>query len=272
MIGDKPILEVTSDDIRAILRVMEAKGIIDSARKLFYAISETYEWAINKEDKSKYGNLINPCNEIKLGKMLKTKNIKVKHFSTLTKDDDIRNLLISIENYHGYKFVKYALQIMSYTVVRTNNLIKAEWSEIDFENKLWNIPANKMKNKADFTCPLVDEVIEILKELKEFNGDSRYVFPSVKSKTTPMSDGTLISAIRRMGITQEEFTPHGFRAMFSTICNEKSTFKFEVIETQLSHLIGNTVSRTYNRALYLDDRIKLMRWWADYLDSLKGGK
>ncbi len=264
--GKKPILEITSDDIRFVLRLMEKRGVIDSARKLFYAIKETFEWAINKEDKEKFGNLKNPCLEVNVNKILP--KVKVQNFATLTNENDIKNLLILIDEY-GNHFVKCALQIMSYTVVRTSNLILAEWTEIDFDKKLWSIPAAKMKNNKDYICPIVDDVVEIFSEMKKYTGDCRYVFPSIKSRTAHMSDGTLHGAIRRMGFTKEEFTPHGFRAMFSTICNEKSSFKFEVIETHLAHQIGNATSQAYNRALYLNDRIELTRWWADYLNNLK---
>jgi integrase len=265
-LGSKPILDVTADNIREILRLMEKKGVIESARKLFSAINETFEWAINKEDKQKFGELKNPCLEIRINKMLP--KTEVQHFATFTSKDDIKHLLLLIDEY-GNHFVKLAFKFMYYTAARTKNIILAEWSEIDFEKKLWSIPGYKMKNGKDYSSPLVDEAIEILLDMKEYTADCRYIFPSIKSRTSHISDGTLIGAIRRMGFTKEEFTPHGFRAMFSTICNEKSTFKFEVIETQLAHVVGNTTSQAYNRALYLEERTKLLRWWADYLNNLK---
>ena len=84
-----------------------------------------------------------------------------------------------------------------------------------------------------------------------------------------MSENTLLGAIRRLGYTKDEFVPHGFRAMFSTVAHEKSSFKHEVIETQLAHSIGNAVSQAYNRAKYLDERVEMMQWWSDYLDNLQ---
>jgi len=71
-----------------------------------------------------------------------------------------------------------------------------------------------------------------------------------------------------LGYTKDEFVPHGFRAMFSTVAHEKSNFKHEVIETQLAHSVGNSVSQAYNRAKYLDERIKMMQWWSNYLNDL----
>jgi len=105
--------------------------------------------------------------------------------------------------------------------------------------------------------------------MKLYTGDNKYIFHSPRGKSSPMSENTLLGAIRRLGYTKEEFVPHGFRAMFSTIAHEKSPFKHEVIETQLAHSVGNSVSQAYNRAKYLDDRTELMIWWSNYLDNLK---
>ncbi|MDQ7068747.1 MAG: site-specific integrase [Sulfurimonas sp.] len=159
--------------------------------------------------------------------------------------------------------------MLAYTFVRPVNIRLALWSEINLKAKQWVIPSKKMKTRDEFIIPLTDTLIKLLKEIKLYAGDSPYLFPSTKSKTTPLSDGALLGAIRRMGYTKEEFTPHGFRAMFSTITHEKSPFKYDVIETQLAHNIGNSVSQAYNRAKYLDERVQLMQWWSDYIDEVQ---
>lgn len=125
-----------------------------------------------------------------------------------------------------------------------------------------------MKTKEDLIVPLTNTVINILKDIEQYTSDSKYIFHSPRSKSSPMSDNTLLGAIRRLGFTKDEFVPHGFRAMFSTIAHEKSNYKHEVIETQLAHSIGNSVSQAYNRAKYLDERVELMQWWSNHLDSL----
>ncbi len=159
--------------------------------------------------------------------------------------------------------------MLAYTFVRPANIRLALWSEIDFKNRQWVIPAKKMKTKDEFIVPLSDTLITLLQEVQQYSSGSPYLFPSTKSKTTPLSDGALLGAIRRMGYTKEEFTPHGFRALFSTIAHEKSPFKYDVIETQLAHSVGNSVSQAYNRAKYLDERVELMQWWSDYLDDVR---
>ena len=261
-IGDKNINEVTAKDIIKILQIMNDRGVNDSARKLFYSISKTFKWAVANGKAER-----NPAADILLEEILgkKTK----QHYPTITDNTGIKNLLTSIKEYQGETSTKYALLMLAYTFVRPSNVRLALWQEIDLNAKQWVIPAKKMKTKDEFIVPLSDTLIKLLKNIQLYSGESPYLFPSTKSKTTPLSDGALLGAIRRMGYTKEEFTPHGFRAMFSTIAHEKSPFKYDVIETQLAHSVGNSVSQAYNRAKYLDERVELMQWWSDYLDEVQ---
>lgn len=167
-----------------------------------------------------------------------------------------------------------ALKMLPYVFVRSFNIRYCEWSEIDFENRQWIIPPSKMKTKIEFILPLPNQVIEILKEVQQYTGDGIYVFPSFRGKDKPMSDNTLISALRRMGFTKEEFVPHSFRAMFSTIAYENANvenghkFTGEVIEALLAHKETNRVKEAYNRSSYKDAMRGLIEWYADYLMEL----
>ncbi len=261
-IGHKHIDEVTAKDIIKIMQVMNSRGVNDSARKLFYAIGKTFKWAVANGYAER-----NPCADILLEEILG--KVSKKHYPTITDDKGIKALLTSIHSYTGETSTKYALLMLAYTFVRPINIRLALWSEINLKNKQWVIPAKKMKTKDEFIVPLSDTLITLLEDIQLYSSDSPYLFPSTKSKSTPLSDGALLGAIRRMEYTTEEFTPHGFRAMFSTIAHEKSNFKYDVIETQLAHSIGNSVSQAYNRAKYLDERVKLMQWWSNYLDEVQ---
>ena len=261
-IGDKYIDDVTAQDLIKIIQIMNDRGVKDSARKLFYSISKTFKWAV-ANNKAKR----NPASDISLIDILGKKS--QTHYPTITDDKGIKNLLISIKEYQGELSTKYALIMLSYTFVRPSNVRLALWDEIDLESKQWVIPAKKMKTKDEFIIPLTPTLIKLLEDIKLYSGDSPYLFPSTKSRTTPLSDGALLGAVRRIGYNKEEFTPHGFRAMFSTIAHEKSPFNYDVIETQLAHSVGNSVSKAYNRAKYLDERVKLLNWWSDYLDEIQ---
>lgn len=260
-IGQKSIDDVTAKDIINILQIMMKRDIRNSAKQVYHSISKTFKWAIANAKAQR-----NPAMDIDVSEIIGIS--KEKHYPTITDDDGVKKLLTNIEKYGGELSTKLALKMMAYTFVRTINIRFALWEEIDFEAKLWSIPAKKMKTKSDFIIPLTTIMIELLENMKLYSGDGPLIFPSTKSKTTPMSDGALLGAIRRMGYTKYEFTPHGFRAMFSTIAHEKSGFKPDIIETQLAHSVGNSVSQAYNRAIYLDERIELMKWWSKYLQNL----
>jgi len=261
IIGAMPIDEVEAKHILIILQIMVDRNVKESARKLFYAISKTFKWAVANGRAKR-----NPANDILLEEILGKKSRK--HYPTITDEQSIKNLLLAIDSYTGEHTTKRALQMLAHVFVRPYNIRHAEWSEIDFANKQWNISSKKMKTKEDLIVPLTDTVIAILEDMKKLTGNSQYIFHSPRGKTSPMSENTLLGAIRRLGYTKDEFVPHGFRAMFSTVAHEKSNFKHEVIETQLAHSVGNAVSQAYNRAKYLDERVEMMQWWSDYLDNL----
>jgi len=261
-IGNTPINDITAKDIILILKTMMKRNVRNSTQKVHQSISKTFKWAVANDKAER-----NPANDIDLIEIVGKST--EQHYPTITDDTGIKNLLTSIKEYQGETSTKYALLMLSYTFVRPSNVRLALWSEINLKAKQWVIPAKKMKTKDEFIIPLTDTLLELLKDIKLYAGDSPYLFPSTKSKTTPLSDGALLGAIRRMGYSKEEFTPHGFRAMFSTITHEKSPFKYDVIETQLAHSVGNSVSQAYNRAKYLDERVELMQWWSNYLDEVQ---
>ncbi len=261
-IGDMPIDDINAKDIINILQTMMKRNIRNSAKQVYHAISKTFKYAVANNRAIR-----NPASDIELIEIIgKSKEV---HYPTITDDKGIKNLLTSIREYGGELSTKYALLMLAYTFVRPSNVRLALWSEINLNAKQWVIPAKKMKTKDEFIIPLSDTLIKLLKDIQLYSVGSPYLFPSTKSKTTPLSDGALLGAIRRMGYTKEEFTPHGFRAMFSTIAHEKSPFKYDVIETQLAHSVGNSVSQAYNRAKYLDERVELMQWWSDYLNKVQ---
>jgi len=152
-----------------------------------------------------------------------------------------------------------------------------EWKEVDFKTKEWIIPAHKMKTKTEFILPLPHQVITLLEELEDNRTNNKYVFPSFRSDGKPLSDNTLISALRRMGYSKDEFVPHGFRAMFSTLAYENANdtkghnYTGEVIEACLAHKEANKIKEAYNRSNYKEAMRGLIGWYADYLEGVKNG-
>lgn len=198
----------------------------------------------------------------------------VKHFAYLKNDDEIRAVLVAIREYFGDIRVKTCAIFQLYTAVRGQNARNAKWSQIDFENCLWHIPASEMKTARAHEVFLSKSVINLLKIYRErLPLKSELIFPSVKSNVRPISDNTIRSMLRNLGFNNDMVTPHGFRATFSTIANEnidKHGCNSDVIELCLAHVESNKVKDAYNHAKNLKARAKLMQWWSDYLDNLGG--
>lgn len=192
-----------------------------------------------------------------------------KNMPAIVTPSEVGGLLRALEGYTGSEVVKAALRLAPLVFVRPGELRQAEWAEFDFDGKVWIIPAEKMKMRREHRVPLARQVVAILEGLFPLTGRWRYLFPSMRSATRPMSNNTINAALRRIGYEQGEMCGNGFRAMGSTLLNERG-WSPDVIEAQLAHVDGNSVRRAYNRALYLEERRRMMQDWADYLDSLRG--
>ena len=264
----QPIDEIKRNNILEIILDLKKKNLLETAKRVFILLNQIFRYAVVM-DKTPHNIIADLDLKIIIGK------VNRKNYATFTKAKDIKGLLLSIDDYKGDYTTKMALKMLPYVFVRSFNIRHCEWSEINFKDKTWIIPADKMKVKEEFILPLPSQVIKILKEMKIYSGDGKYVFPSFRTKDKPMSDNTLISAIRRMGYTKEEFVPHGFRAMFSTIAYEQANeddghnYTSEVIEALLAHKETNKVKGAYNRAKYIKSMRELIEWYANYLDGLK---
>ena len=270
-IKNQSILDIKKQDIIKIIEDLRDKDLKETARRTSTIINSIYKYANTKE----YAPLIYIDQEDR--KALLGKKV-VKHYPTLTKDKDIKGLLLAINDYSGDYSTKMALKALPYLFVRSYNIRHMEWLEIDFKAKEWTIPPHKMKTKTEFVLPLPDQVINILKEVKIANLSNVYVFPSAIHKDRPLSDNTLISAIRRMGYSKDEFVPHSFRSTFSTIAYEKANeedghhYTSEVIEALLAHKETNKVKKAYNHSKYKEAMRGLITWYANHLDGIKNAR
>jgi integrase len=159
------------------------------------------------------------------------------------------------------------MKLMALTFVRTGELIGAKWSEIDFEAKRWDIPAERMKMRTPHIVPLSRQAMEVLEHLATITSKNDWLFPGDRNPKKPMSNNTILKALERMGY-QGRMTGHGFRGIASTLLHEQG-YDHQHIELQLAHAPRNAVSAAYNHALYLMPRAKMMQEWADYLEELQ---
>lgn len=255
VIGHKLIDDITSPDILEIGKSIEARGANEMARRIMAEVGQIFKHAIRIGVATS-----NPAADLSAAiKPHKTKN----HSRIISKD--LPKLLQDIDDYTGHITVKLGLWFLCYTFVRTNELRFMEWSEIDWNDKTWRIPADKMKMDRPHIVPLAPQVIDILMQIKELNFSEQYVFYNPSTRK-PYSQNAFINALYQMGY-KYKMTGHGFRGLASTTLHEQG-FMHEAIELQLAHEQESKISRAYNGAQHLDYRRDMMNEWADYVDNV----
>lgn len=263
-----PIADVRVTDVLSALQRVEKRGAVETAHRTRSYIEQIFTYAAVCEVPGLVGN---PA--AGLSKALKPKPA-ARHFPTITDPNRIGALLRAIEGYSGQFVTRCLLQLHPLLMVRPGELRRAKWASIDLDKAEWRFDVSKTKtteSKRLHVVPLPTQAVEILRELHPLTSRrSEYVFPGIGSAKRPVSENTARTALIRMGYTNEDIVPHGFRAMASTLLHEMG-YPQAHIEKQLSHLYGNEVSRAYNHAEYLDERRKMVQAWADYLYSLKDG-
>ena len=261
-IGQHAIADIAPMDVLAALRRVEKAGLGETAHRALQASSRIFNYAIQTGRATQ-----NPAAALK-GAL---EPIEESHFAAVVDPAQVGALLRAIREYKGSLVTARALRFGALTFVRPGELRHAEWNEINVEEARWTIPAAKMKSRREHIVPLSTQCLEILEELRPFTGKSRYIFPGIRDRKRPLSDGTINAALRNLGYTADIMTGHGFRAMASTLLNEHG-WPSDAIERQLAHRAGNKIRAIYDRSELLPERREIMQWWADYLDHLAEGK
>ncbi|MDR0666878.1 MAG: integrase arm-type DNA-binding domain-containing protein [Campylobacteraceae bacterium] len=264
-IGNLETSKITVKDVIKMAEIIEAKGYLETLRKVLNTLNSIFKFAVSKE----YA----PHNIIAdIDRKNTFKQAVKRNFPVIIEPKKLGQLLRDIDNYHGNLITKYALQLAPHVFLRPANLRFAEWSEIDLDKKIWRIPKEKMKTKTPHIIPLSKQVIEIIQNVKKIIGNGKYLFPSPTSNLRPICENTLVQALRRLDYTKDEIVAHSFRGIASTILHENISahgIHSDAIERQLAHSERNGVKAAYNHAEYMLERVKLMQWWSDYLDNLK---
>jgi integrase len=257
-LGNRPINEITPPELLSVLRKIEARGANYQAKRIRESCSLVFRYAIatGRAERDTAADLRGA---------LKT-HLTVSR-AAITEPNEVGGLLRAIDGYTGHFVTKCGLQLLALTFLRPGEVRLGEWSEVALEEKLWRIPAKRMKMRLDHLVPLSIQSCAILEKLHELTGRGRLMFPGLRSAERAISDATFIAALRRMGFEKDEMCAHGFRSMASTILNEQG-YPADAIEKQLAHNPRNKIRGIYNRAEYLPERRKMMQEWADYLSSL----
>jgi len=195
----------------------------------------------------------------------------VNHRAAVTDPTSLGALLRAVEGFEGQPATHAALKLIALLFPRPGELRGAEWSEFDLEAAVWTIPAARTKMRRIHRVPLPRQAVAVLEKLKLITGNSKLAFPGTRTAFRSISENTLNAALRRLGYSKDEATSHGFRATASTLLNECGKWNPDAIERQLAHVEGNDVRRAYARGEHWDERVEMMQWWADHLDTLRIG-
>ena len=258
-LSTRPIKDISAAEILHLLKRVEETGRRETAKRLRGTIGSVFRLAIvtlraeTDPTTALQGALLAP---------------KTKGRSAITSEAKLGALLRAIDSYDGWPVVSYALNFLMLTCVRPGEVRGAVKGEFDLENAKWEIPAERMKMRQPHSVPLSKQALEILEKAFSLPDNSRYVFPSLRSRDRPLSDNSFNAALRRMGYTKEEVTAHGFRVSASSILNNRG-IDGDVVEAILAHQDKNVIRRTYNRATYWDQRKEVMQQWADLLDEFR---
>ncbi|NBX85928.1 MAG: DUF4102 domain-containing protein [Proteobacteria bacterium] len=261
-LGKKPINQISAPNLLTVLRRMEDRGALETAHRIRATCGQIFRYGIATGRCER-----DPAQDLR-GAIAPPEKT---HFATITDPQKIGGLLRAIEVYEGSHIVRCALKLAPMLFVRPGELRHAEWSEIDVEKAEWRIPAQKMKMRVQHIVPLCTQALAVLEELRGLTGHgaaAKYLFPSIRTLSRPMSDNTLLAALRRMNYPKDMLVTHGFRAMASTLLNEQG-WNRDAIERQLAHGEKNKIRAAYNHAEYLPERRRMMQAWGDYLDELK---
>ncbi|MBY0483985.1 integrase arm-type DNA-binding domain-containing protein [Nitrosomonas sp.] len=260
-IGRKPITELTAPMLITVIKKVEARGAMDIAKRVLTTCNQIMRYAVAHGLAER-----NPAADIKPSDVLKP--TKKTNYARLDQKE-LPELLRKIDEYNGQPLTKLALQLMALTFIRTSELIGARWDEIELDKKQWRIPAERMKMKTPHIVPLSNQAIAVLEKIKDLAADQILLFPSERRDGKTMSNNTILYALYRLGY-HSRMTGHGFRGIASTILHERG-YSHEHIELQLAHAKRDAVSASYNHALYLEPRARMMQDWANYLDAIKIG-
>lgn len=257
-LGNIPIKEIRPKMLKQHLDPIEQRGVLETLRRIISRLNEIFRYAATEE-------LIefNPADNL----TQRFSKPKKQNMPALP-PSELPRFIVALANASIRLETRLLIEWQLLTWVRPGEAVRARWTDIDEENRFWNIPAEFMKMKRPHKVPLSKEAMRILESMKPISGHREWVFPSIKAPLSHMHEQTANAAIIRMGFGGE-LVAHGMRSIARTAAEEAGKFRIEVLEAALAHSKKDEIIAAYNRAEYLAERIELMQWWSDYVQSQK---
>ena len=258
-LGTTPISAISAPQVINLLRPLETKGSLETVKRLSQRLNEIMTYGVNS-------GLIhaNPLSGIRSV----FKKPKKKNMAALA-PDELKELMVAIANASIKRTTRCLIEWQLNTMTRPAEAATTRWNDIDFEKRIWTIPAERMKKRRIHIVPLTDQALALLEAIKPYSGHREYVFPADRNPRTHCNSQTANMALKRMGF-EGRLVSHGMRSMASTILNEEG-FDPELIEVALAHVDKDEVRSAYNRADYIDRRRPMMAWWSKHIQEASTG-
>ncbi|WP_055136718.1 integrase domain-containing protein [Pseudomonas corrugata] len=258
-LGTTPISAISAPQVINLLRPLETKGSLETVKRLSQRLNEIMTYGVNS-------GLIhaNPLSGIRSV----FKKPKKKNMAALA-PDELKELMVAIANASIKRTTRCLIEWQLNTMTRPAEAATTRWEDIDFEKKIWTIPAERMKKRRIHIVPLTDQALALLEAIKPYSGHREYVFPADRDPRTHCNSQTANMALKRMGF-EGRLVSHGMRSMASTILNEHG-WDPELIEVALAHVDNNEVRSAYNRAEYIERRRPMMAWWSEHIQEASTG-
>ena len=250
-LANKRINQIQAPEILQIIKKIEARGSLEIAKRTLSRCGMVMKYAIAHG--YRYDN---PASDL----VYALKNKRVKNLASLS-TSEMPEFLRRIKAYPADAQTHHAIVLIMLTGVRVSELLQARWEEFDLEERKWDIPEERMKNRLPHRVPMTDMMITELKALR-LTHNQELLFPHRLNNTEPMRSESILAVIKRSGYAGR-MTTHGFRSLFSTVVNESNLFNPDAIERQLAHVPQNRIRSAYNRAQYWDERVKIMEWYGE---------
>jgi integrase len=277
-VGALAVDDIKPTEIVRCLHRIKERGNLETAQRVREAVQHVYQYAVDTGTLEPAKNFVN-------GRTGGLPAPRSRHYAAITDPKQLGQLLRDIRAYNGNIITRAALQLAPMLFQRPGQLRLAHWEDINFPEKIWRCPPEKMKlrewQKRDqrtpaHLVPLPTQAIKILMDIYSLTGPHGPIFRSMAKRseaTRYMSDNTLNSALRTLGYdTKEQITGHGFRATARTMIREYLGWDKEVIERHLAHISDEELGSSYDRTTFLAQRREMVQLWADWLDTIEAGK
>ena len=269
-IGKRNIAELKTRDLLEPIKDVEMSGRLEVAARLQQRVTAIMRYAV-QSGLIDYNPAQDMAGAVATGKRVHRAALELKR---------LPEFLQRIDDYKGRPLTKLAVKLTLLVFIRSSELRFARWDEIDFENAMWTIPAERetiegvkhshrgSKMRTTHLVPLSRQAIEILKQIYQFSGNHELIFIGDHNSRKPMSENTVNNALRVMGYdTKTEVCGHGFRTMACSSLIESRLWSKDAVERQMSHQERNSVRAAYiHKAEHIEERRLMVQWWADYLD------